>query len=174
MDIFLEVVSKKTQPLICLPSLQFSHVSLWVLSRLTGVISPSTTSWVNVYIFIQQIPPSKKTFILPFKSSVFAQWIILNAGWGKNHRARPPPPVITRRGEGLRNGVGRSHTFFWRCIWLLPCHRVWSLFSLGEVMKPFKHIVYLCNKWHPTCSYQLQSQTLWKCRSRAVHVGYVF
>lgn len=90
------------------------------------------TTWVNFYIFMQCIPPSKETFILPFKSSMFTQWIILNAGWGKNHRARSPPPVIASRGKGLRNGAGRSHTFFWRCMWLLPCHRDGVCFLRGR------------------------------------------
>lgn len=121
MDIFLEVVSKKHQT----PNLSsILPDQLWSYRYFPGwpVFSPPVQPPEQTSTFSCSAR-HQETFILPFKSSMFTQWIILNAGWGKNHRARSPPPVITSRGEGLRNGVGRSHTFFWRCMWLLPCHR---------------------------------------------------
>lgn len=41
-------------------------------------------------------------------------------------------------------------------------------------MKPFKHVVYLCKKWHPNCNYQLQPKTPQKCVYRICTCGLCF
>lgn len=41
-------------------------------------------------------------------------------------------------------------------------------------MKPFKHVVYLCKKWHPNCNYQLQPKTPRKCVYRSCTCGLCF
>lgn len=53
----------------------------------------------------------KKALAYLLQSSVFTQWIILNAGWVKNHRAISSPVIVTR-GEGLKERMWVIPTYF--------------------------------------------------------------
>lgn len=98
----------------------------------------------------------KPSAYLP-KSSVFTPWIILNAGWVKNHRARSSPPVIVSRGV-LRNECGSFPHVFLKTYVIAVLSQGWGLFSEGEAMEPFKRVDYSYKK-QLHCDCQLQPQT---------------